>query len=1234
MKTKIIKKNAGFFIVIISIMLLTPTITVIANQNERQLNSYNHIFDDNQNTNTLDITKTIDNTRYIPIEEVSMAGEQNDIGYNVDAGNSIVRSIPVYVGEPVDQTIPGRGRTGALDPGDNDDADWYLFSVCQGQTITASVSSTEDYDFELSNSVGEPVGHSYTADATGTYFINIFANENSDAADYTFNVILGGQNDAETGSDAGDDMNQATPINAGFYYGYLDYLDHEDWFSFNVNSGQGIFVTVEPMENSDYDIHLYNPNGELVHSEQIYGDDELEYPADISGIWKIKIDIFPGWDENLWPEDYFLYGSGVYELELEIGGTAEAPPTLKPQTKNIIPVAQTFVINDDPDSTKDEYCYLAAVPAATYIENGQRHVSPIIYQGVDTIPNWFTSIDQTTQYLLDDWNEYLDNHGLTAEMFEISENPVQASAELALEKWTNSDTAVIAIDGSGFTDQSNDIFDDDFSLSSTKETDSFGPADLKEITEEIFSSPMYIGSKWGAVHVIAEGEEFDGDTLVMTPRYESLMGDWWPHDSGAPGEDKDTFFPIALPGIWFPQVTSIDGLESLNVVKYSGNRHKLNVGDNYGTLQVTISTQEPSNLIIYLIDPDGNVRRPSYPHWNGGDIKPLHQWNGGHWEHDEDEYRHMIIEPHTEYTVEVNNPTQGNWVALVVPYIDMDTWEASFDGTYNIKATFLEHNPNRIAAGLSAANAAVLASLNHAPLLYVTADSVPSETSNAINSLGVSNIIFINIDEVSAATPSGSVTEYTTMNEVVSAIKDNSVSENVITITSFATGDGYFAPSGLIAAFHGSPVLNIAQAKEAYNAIDVYQSWREYAGDYYHGCRALGHLPMMNEPIDIGYPPSLIELILYYFRNDKTLPPVGLDYKMHLLTTVVNNIYSIVDGYGLNNNGQEAYIFVSPRDNDIRDSIARALNGNNSYAGLIPVETTAFSSAIICRNILYPALIHVNPGKDVTTSQHMNYYGGQFDHTGNDGVSYNVYAPTTNKHSFSSYGRFYEGHCMWHNLLERYNTGTLISLYSGHGTGGSGISSQYKNIAEQFPLAQPRHESLYDFDWWDSWAGYSGYDNPQTKTIRDGGNSIYNAEEPSLYDIIHFKWVDQLFDNLHSQIEIWSSCTTASHFGPFVYLSHGTVAYAGCLGSGYTLVDDLYKSWILRDMLIKGYTIGEAFSLNHWKVNRDFTTGDPTSIYGEASFFADGISSNNAIFGDPTLQCYNPTWIEPVPITP
>jgi len=719
---------------------------------------------------------------------------------------------------------------------------------------------------------------------------------------------------------------------------------------------------------------------------------------------------------------------------------------------------------------------------------------------------------------------------------------------------------------------------------------------------------MYIGSQWAAIHVIGEGEEFNGDTMVLTPRYESTMADWWPFGD-VPGPDKDTFYPIFQSGLWFPQVTGLTGLEELKVVKYSGDRYNLQVGDSSSTLKVEVTTSEDSQLIIFLIDPDGNIRRPRIPHWNGGEIKPIHQWNGGHWEHDYDEYSRWIVEPHKEFSVEFHNPMAGTWTAIVVPFLDKDTNEASFDGVYNIKATIREHNEDRISAGLSAANAAVIASLNHAPLLYVTTDSVPSETINTIAELGVSNIIFVNINDISSASLSGTVTEYNTIQEVINAIKENTESENYITITSFATGDGYFAPSSMIAAYHGGPVLNIGEAKDAYNALDKYQAWREYDGDYYHGCRSLGALPMMNEPINIENPPSILDLIIYFMTNQQTLPPVGLDYKLQLATTAHNDIYDMINGYGLDKSGQEIYLFVSPRDTDIRDPIGRIMNGNNSYAGIIPVETTAFSTAMICRNILYPAIIYANPGRDVTSSQHMNYFTAQYDHSANDGNNYYTDATNHNKNSFSSHGRFYEGHCIWDNLLERYNAGTSLNFYSGHGTGGSGISSMYKNIAEQFPLSTPNHESLYDFDWWDSWAGYAAYDDQQTKTIRDRAMSIYNSEEPSLYDFIHFKWVDQLFENLHSEIDIWSSCTTGAHFGPIVYLSHGSVIYAGCTGSGYTLVDDLYKSWILRDLLIKGYTIGEAFSLNNWIVNRDYTTMDPTAMYGRGTFFADGIHS-------------------------
>ena len=264
----------------------------------------------------------------------------------------------------------------------------------------------------------------------------------------------------------------------------------------------------------------------------------------------------------------------------------------------------------------------------------------------------------------------------------------------------------------------------------------------------------------------------------------------------------------------------------------------------------------------------------------------------------------------------------------------------------------------------------------------------------------------------------------------------------------------------------------------------------------------------------------------------------------------------------------------------------------------------------------------------------MNYFTAQYAHSANDGNEYYTDSTNSEKNSFSSYGRFYEGHCIWDNYLERMNAGAVISYYSGHGTGGSGISAQYKNIAEQFPMAEPQYEHFYDFDWWDSWRGCSGYDNRQTKTARWGGESSYNAEEPNLYDIIHFKWVDEAFENLHSELEFWSSCTTGGHFGPIVYLSHGSATWHGNAGSPYGVHDDLYNTWIFHDVCVLGESIGEAESKYVWLIDRDFTTCDPTTLYGRSTLFQGGLQNIHVLYGDPTMTCYNPTWTEPIPLTP
>jgi hypothetical protein len=355
--------------------------------------------------------------------------------------------------------------------------------------------------------------------------------------------------------------------------------------------------------------------------------------------------------------------------------------------------------------------------------------------------------------------------------------------------------------------------------------------------------------------------------------------------------------------------------------------------------------------------------------------------------------------------------------------------------------------------------------------------------------------------------------------------------------------------------------------------------------------------------------------------------------KLQWNTIVYQGIHDLIDSYGLDLAGPEGYLFVGDRFKDIRHIIISTMNGNNSYAGQIPVETPAFSSDIICRSILYPALIYANPGKDVSTSMIINYPDG-YNWRANDGHEYNNFATRDIKEIFSSNGIFYEGHCIFDNWLERMNTGALISYYSGHGTGGSGISAQFKNIAKQFPLAEPRYEELYDFDWWDAWRGYSGYDDSQTKTARWGGESGYNAEEPSLYDINHFKWVDQLFDNLHSEFEMWSSCSTGNQFGPTIYLAHGSTIWYGAAGSVYGIQDDLHNAWVFHDMLVKGESVGSSMAKYQWIFDRDYTTNDPTTLYGRSTWFQGGLTNEKVIYGDPAIQIYSPDWIEPTPIVP
>jgi VCBS repeat-containing protein len=159
----------------------------------------------------------------------------------------------------VDQGVPGRGRTGTLDPDDRDDADCYYFSVCEGQSIQVSLSSGGDFAFELLDHLKEVVASGYTANESARHYVKIFANGGATRDDYTLSITLSGQNDAGTGSDAGNDINQAVSITPGSYSGYMGETDWElriFWIKKMLERGILIFICIIHLVNGSIPVNI------------------------------------------------------------------------------------------------------------------------------------------------------------------------------------------------------------------------------------------------------------------------------------------------------------------------------------------------------------------------------------------------------------------------------------------------------------------------------------------------------------------------------------------------------------------------------------------------------------------------------------------------------------------------------------------------------------------------------------------------------------------------------------------------------------------------------------------------------------------------------------------------------------------------------------------------------------------------------------------------------------------
>jgi len=106
------------------------------------------------------------------------------------------------------------------------------------------------------------------------------------------------QNDADSGGDAPNNFNQALNISMpAFTGGLTDYEeDTDDWYQFNAECGTDINVTLTSPYGIDFDLELYDPEGNLKNASYLGPGliDEVSYPVDLNGSWRARINQYSG----------------------------------------------------------------------------------------------------------------------------------------------------------------------------------------------------------------------------------------------------------------------------------------------------------------------------------------------------------------------------------------------------------------------------------------------------------------------------------------------------------------------------------------------------------------------------------------------------------------------------------------------------------------------------------------------------------------------------------------------------------------------------------------------------------------------------------------------------------------------------------------------------------------------------------------------------------------------------
>jgi hypothetical protein len=536
--------------------------------------------------------------------------------------------------------------------------------------------------------------------------------------------------------------------------------------------------------------------------------------------------------------------------------------------------------------------------------------------------------------------------------------------------------------------------------------------------------------------------------------------------------------------------------------------------------------------------------------------------------------------------IELPYPMSGDWT-IIGAWMDANEEQNNIELSWTISRL----PPDFQLYMESAANAAVLASLLNAPMLYVYEDQIPTETDWALTRLGVTDIYLVDPSNLQDGGLPALLSSYGSLNNlqshsnVVSMIKSLSGSQDVVVTVPVGDGDEFFAPATFSAAAHGSPVFSLCGNTNELTTR-AQETWAPYK---------------IGPEIDNIYVIKKFENRAENGWYDERIPN-----KFSMMESEASFETFLTSRGAYNSTSPQPVVVVSPVSL-LPLSFDRSLQ-THFNPGRIPATTSAMASVLINRGLLHRFLFLEAEQSDTSLVSMYAYTDGETFVDNN--LDYHFLLQIENStDALEAAGFTIESHVGQNEVFEILESQIALWSLSTHGT------------LTELPRDPPdRPYGVGYFSLRNTDAPYGFEDSVAVRESPSDDNFLVNPvafPEVSNHVIKSTHELDAAIGNIGSPIVIVTACLLGGTEMPLMLMEHGAVAVTAAPRTVYFRAAGML-SVLLAQSLSGGSTAAEALSYGLSMTSSDYS--DPLVGRDPRDY-----ANQQVLFGDPSVRLYEPT---------